>query len=530
MIQFYSNSHFRYLDEVAQIRTGLGEISAPIAKYSVGEKINAVFQGINPESHDWVYTVEDPSGKKTSALLLSSLAGTATAPPAGSKHQVVVLWVDYSSDVLLISNKKVDIDRISAGGDLPKNLIGKAGMKAKVLLKLESVVVCSLKKGIHPLVICPVRLHPNDVENSASAGLRQGDFCNIALIHDSLPIAVPEAVWRLWRGVKRSVAEEPAPKAKKAKMEVETKAKSEKKAKAEEPPAKKKTRTAVTEKPIITNGQKKSQPLANGKTSKQNGQLFFEDKTPAKKAKPETSKTNGAETKTRMPGVASFWESETKTNSSDEEEDQDAAEAQPAKKKRLSAKEKAKAEVREEQRLREIEERNADPKTRLETIDQYERLVIAQPNNSISWLKYIAFLLSNTEVEKARALARRAIATISFRETQELRNVWSALLNMELAYGSSFDEVLKEALKCNDPLEIYICVVDILKKNKQRERLVSTLTTILNKFKSQARIWPMVAEAYFWLGKSDQVHSLLQRALKVLPAPERKLHHFRPWN
>lgn len=88
--------------------------------------------------------------------------------------------------------------------------------------------------------------------------------------------------------------------------------------------------------------------------------------------------------------------------SSDEDEGPEAADLQPssAKKKRLSAKEKAKAEVKEEQRLREIEERNADPKARLETIDQYERLVIAQPNNSISWLKYIAFLLSNTEIER----------------------------------------------------------------------------------------------------------------------------------
>ncbi|KAH8323641.1 hypothetical protein KR074_008255 [Drosophila pseudoananassae] len=511
----------RYLDEVAQIRTGLAESSAPIAKYSVGEKINVVFQGINPESHDWVYTVEGPS--KTSALVLASLAGSATAPPVGSKHQAVVLWIDYSSDVLLISNKKVDIDHISAGGDLPKNLIGKAGMKAKVLLKLESVVVCSLKKGIHPLVICPVRLHPNDVENSASAGLRQGDFCNIAFIHDHQLIAVPETVWRLWRGAKRSIAEEPAVKAKKAKVEVEE-TPPKKATKSEEPSAKKKKKADT---PTLTNGQKKkNQPVTNGKareTAKQNGQLIFEDKAPAKKVKKETPKTNGADTKTRMPGVSSFWESDpnpAKANSSDEDEDPDAAEAQPAKKKRLSAKEKAKAEVKEEQRLREIEERNADPKARLETIDQYERLVIAQPNNSISWLKYIAFLLSNTEIEKARDLARRAISTISFRETQELRNVWSALLNMELAYGTNFDEVLKEALKCNDPLEIYICVVDILKKNKQRERLSSTLTTILNKFKSQARIWPLVAESYFWLGKADQVHSLLQRALKVLPNQE----------
>ncbi|XP_037732812.1 protein RRP5 homolog [Drosophila subpulchrella] len=526
-----------YLDEVAQIKSALEETSAPIAKYSVGEKIDVGFKGIDPTSHDWVYTVD--GNAKVSALLLSSLAGTATAPEAGSKHQAVILWIDYSSDVLLISNKKHDIAHISPSGDLPTNLVGKAGMKAKVLLKLETVVVCSLKKGTNPLVICPVRLHPNDVENSGSAGLRQGDFCNIAFIHDKLPIAVPETVWRIWRGVKRTAESEDTPvKGKKLKIEETPKQKkvtfkepleqketpTKKKAKAEATPTKRKAEEAE----ILTNGKKKTQPLINGilkESPKQNGKLFFEDKSPAKNAKSETPKTNGSETKTRLPGVSSFWESDlnqSKEASSDEEEEEDAAETQQnaAKKKRLSAKEKAKAEVKEEQRLREIEERNADPNARLESIDQYERLVIAQPNNSISWLKYIAFLLSNTEIEKARDLALRAISTISFRETQELRNIWSALLNMELVYSDNFDEVLKEALNCNDPLEIYISVVEILKQNKKKERLSSVLTTILNKFKAELRVWPLAAEAYFWLGKSDQVHNLLQRALRGLPNQE----------
>jgi len=118
--------HYSYLDEVAQIKSALEETSAPIAKYSVGDKIDVVFKGIDPTSHDWVYTVD--GNAKMSALLLSSLAGTATAPEAGSKHQVVILWIDYSSDVLLISNKKHDIAHISQSGDLPTNLVGKAGM------------------------------------------------------------------------------------------------------------------------------------------------------------------------------------------------------------------------------------------------------------------------------------------------------------------------------------------------------------------------------------------------------------------
>ncbi|KAH8278785.1 hypothetical protein KR018_009476 [Drosophila ironensis] len=509
----------RYLDEVAQIKTQLKEVDAPIANYSLGDKISVVFQGISLETNNWVYTVD--GSPKVTALVLSSVVGSATPPQEGSKHQAVVLWTDYSRDALLISTKKVDIEHISPDQDLPPNLVGKAGMKAKVLLKLDSVVVCSLKKGNNPLIICPVGLHPNDVEHSASASFRQGDFCNVAFIHDTQHIAVPEDVWRLWKDTKRLATEKPKVKAKKSKLEEanetppkkkakieETSAK--KKLKSEESPAKKKVKTADTNSPSLTNGHVKEKPKP-----KQNGQLSLEDE--------ESPKINGIKTTPRLSGVSNFWEgdvAQAKDDSSDEDDEQDATEAQPAKKKRLSAKEKAKAEVKEEQRLREIEERNADPKARLETIDQYERLVLSQPNNSISWLKYMTFLLSNTEIEKARSLARRAISTISFRESQELRNVWSALLNMELTYGSNFDEVLKEALNRNDPLEIYISVVDILKQSNRREQLDLVLKRILNKFKSEPRVWPLLAKSYFWLEKSDQVQKLLQSALKALPNKE----------
>jgi hypothetical protein len=41
-----------------------------------------------------------------------------------------------------------------------------------------------------------------------------------------------------------------------------------------------------------------------------------------------------------------------------------------------------------------------------------------------------------TEIEKARAIAHRALSTISFREEQEKLNVWCALLNLENLYGT----------------------------------------------------------------------------------------------
>lgn len=486
-------------------------MAAPISKFVLGEKIQVNFKGIDPVTNNWVYNVNDPAAKKITAMMItnsSDMAGTASIPQVGSKQQAVILWIDYANDLILISIKKVDIEHISNGiEELSQNLIAKAGMKAKVLLKLDSLVICSLKRsGSNPLVFCPVRLHPNDVESSASASLRQGDFCNLAFIHDKLPIAVPETVWKLWKGIKRAAAvdsaEQVVVKPKKVKQEKESK-----------------TKTS------------KSLPLENGKKAKD--QLFFEDKKP----KADTNKPNAVEiatAKARLPGISSFWDTDLSTlngkrhqpASSDEDENEDVedTEATAGKKKRLSAKEKAKAEVREEQRLREIEERNADPNQRPETIDQFERLVLAEPNSSKCWIQYMSYLLSNTEIDKAREIARRAIKTIAFRETKELRNLWTALINLELTYNlANFDEVLKEALNHNDPLETYLNLVEVLKSHNLRDRLVNTINIITRKFRTELQVWRVAADAYFWLGMADRVQPTLQRALLVLPKNQRKL-------
>lgn len=490
-----------YLDEVSQIKKKLQEMSAPIAKFTVGDKVNVLFKGINPTNNDWVYTVDN--APTITGLMVSSLAGTGAAPEVGSKQPAVILWIDYANDILLISNKKHDIDHISSSNnELPQNLIGKSGMKAKVLLKLDSIVVCSLKKGgTNPLVLCPVRLHPNDVETSASACLRQGDFCNLAFIHDKLPIAVPETVWKLWKGVKRAATDEDeivVVKPKKVKVESDSPANNGKKVKAE--------------------------PLKNGK--KASAKLFFEDKKPSKADQQKSKDIDEATAKARLPGISSFWDADInalngkrqESASSDEDDAEATNEASASKKKRLNAKEKAKAEVKEEQRLREIEERNADPNQQPETIDQFERLVLAEPNSSKSWIQYMCFLLSNTEIDKAREIARRAIKTISFRETKELRNVWTALMNLELRYNSSnFDDVLKEALNHNDPLETYLSLVESLKSHNLKERLINTLNLMMRKFRTELQVWRVSADAYFWMDMADRVQPTLQRALAVLP-------------
>ena len=50
-----------------------------------------------------------------------------------------------------------------------------------------------------------------------------------------------------------------------------------------------------------------------------------------------------------------------------------------------------------------------------ETAEDFDRLVLQSPNSSIVWMRYMAFFLETAEVEKAKAVAERALRTISFR-------------------------------------------------------------------------------------------------------------------
>lgn len=61
-----------------------------------------------------------------------------------------------------------------------------------------------------------------------------------------------------------------------------------------------------------------------------------------------------------------------------------------------------------------------DPGRQPESADDFDRLVLSSPNSSILWLQYMAFHLQATEIEKARAVAERALKTISFRSALRL--------------------------------------------------------------------------------------------------------------
>lgn len=172
-----------------------------------------------------------------------------------------------------------------------------------------------------------------------------------------------------------------------------------------------------------------------------------------------------------------------------------------------------------------------------QSISDFERLLLGQPDSSSLWTQYMAFQMQLSELGKAREIAERAIKTINMREETEKLNIWLALLNLELAYGSdeTVEEVFKRACQYNDAQEVHERLASIYiqsGKNKvwsnHLQFLVITLTilqkadelfqTLTKKFSQSPAVWVNYAHFLFnTLGAPDRGRALLQRATQSLP-------------
>lgn len=216
------------------------------------------------------------------------------------------------------------------------------------------------------------------------------------------------------------------------------------------------------------------------------------------------------------PDLGSLVEERAPTLGSSEDEDEDERTTRKSRKEILQEREQAEAELRKKERLL------VDPSREPETVDDFDRLVLTSPNSSMVWLRYMAFHLRQAEIEKARAVARRALMSIQFREEQEKLNVWMALLNLEHLYGTqdSLDGVFQEALQFNDPLKVYMHLAQIYMAGNKQEQAEQLYKQMLNKFKQNVNVWLGFGLFYMKFGDAEACRALLQRALKSLPSQE----------
>lgn len=140
----------------------------------------------------------------------------------------------------------------------------------------------------------------------------------------------------------------------------------------------------------------------------------------------------------------------------DEAGDESAAEADEADDSKDKKKKRRKAEIQVD-RTAQLDVNGP------QTAEDYERLLLGQPDSSDLWIHYMAFQAQVSEPARAREIAERALKTINIREETEKLNVWVAYLNLENHFGTdeTLAEVFKRACQYNDEQVVHERLINI---------------------------------------------------------------------
>ncbi|KAI9461748.1 hypothetical protein HD554DRAFT_2323642 [Boletus coccyginus] len=177
-------------------------------------------------------------------------------------------------------------------------------------------------------------------------------------------------------------------------------------------------------------------------------------------------------------------------------------------------------EKKKRKRRKEIEmDVTADMQTKLpDSNADFERMLLGSPDSSYLWIQYMSFQLQLSEIDKARAIGKRAIQTIHFREEQEKLNVWIALLNLENVYGTdtTIGAVFKDAVRYNDSKTIHLRLADIFGESQKYEKAEEQYKRTCKKFGQSSKVWTLFCEHYLRRGLVEDARKLLSRSLQSL--------------
>uniref|UniRef100_A0A0D9WWN1 Protein RRP5 homolog n=1 Tax=Leersia perrieri TaxID=77586 RepID=A0A0D9WWN1_9ORYZ len=161
-----------------------------------------------------------------------------------------------------------------------------------------------------------------------------------------------------------------------------------------------------------------------------------------------------------------------------------------------------------------------------QTPDEFEKLVRSSPNSSFVWINYMAFLLDLADIEKARAVAERALRTINIREEEEKLNVWVAYFNLENEYGSPREDAVKKifqrALQYCDPKKVHLALLAMYERTEQYTLADELLDRMTKRFKTSCKIWLRCIQLALKQSKDvEYIKSIVKRALLSIPQSKR---------
>ncbi|OBA19753.1 hypothetical protein METBIDRAFT_32824 [Metschnikowia bicuspidata var. bicuspidata NRRL YB-4993] len=154
-----------------------------------------------------------------------------------------------------------------------------------------------------------------------------------------------------------------------------------------------------------------------------------------------------------------------------------------------------------------------------ESVGDFERLLVGNPDSSVLWMNYMSFQLQLSEIDKSREIAERALKTINYREEQEKMNIWIAILNLENTFGTdeSLAEAFQRSVQYMDSLIMHQKLIGIYVLSEKFEKAEELFRVMCKKFSQNVAVWVQCGSFYMDRDMLDQSHEVLARALQSLP-------------
>ncbi|PXF41293.1 rRNA biogenesis protein RRP5 [Gracilariopsis chorda] len=169
-----------------------------------------------------------------------------------------------------------------------------------------------------------------------------------------------------------------------------------------------------------------------------------------------------------------------------------------------------------------------------ETVEDYERLLMGYPNNSVLWIRYMAFCLGLSQIDKARSVAERALESISLELEDERVNLWCAYVNLEAEFGmmNSKDPELNDSMgikrdaavlrvferaceRITNVKDFHLRVISALRKSNSG-LAEEIMQRAIRRFKGFEDVWIARGQAQFIEGDVEAARQTLERALITL--------------
>ncbi|CAI2348041.1 unnamed protein product [Caenorhabditis sp. 36 PRJEB53466] len=152
--------------------------------------------------------------------------------------------------------------------------------------------------------------------------------------------------------------------------------------------------------------------------------------------------------------------------------------------------------------------------------EEHSRLVRSDPNSAIHWIEYMSLFVEKSDLTAARKTAEEALTAINPTELEELLKMWTAYLNMEVAYGdaATVQKVFERACRNANSYTVHKTLAKIYQKFKKNAEATQILEQMVKKFRAnELEVWTLLAEHLFTLKEQKAARELLPRALKSAP-------------